>query len=68
MGIFPKVTLEDTVVIDQIVSIHYFEYAKDFVFQGEKHDFWEFLYVDKGQAEVMADTDGYKLEEGDIIF
>lgn len=68
MGNYPKVTLKNTIEIDQIVSIHYFEYAKDFVFKGEKHAFWEFLYVDKGQAEVMADTEGYKLEEGDIIF
>ncbi|NMA94975.1 MAG: AraC family transcriptional regulator [Clostridiales bacterium] len=67
-GNFPKVALENIIDIEKVVSIHYFEYAKDFVFQGEKHDFWEFLYVDKGQAEVMADTDGYKLEEGDIIF
>lgn len=68
MGNYPKVTLKNTIEIEQIVSIHYFEYAKDFVFKGEKHNFWEFLYVDKGQAEVMADTEGYKLEEGDIIF
>ena len=62
------IELENTIEIEKIVSIYYFEYAKDFVFKGEKHDFWEFLYVDKGQAEVMADTEGYKLEEGDIIF
>ncbi len=67
-GVYPFVELEDTIEIEEIVSIHYFEYAKDFVFNGEKHNFWEFLYVDKGQAEVMADTEGYKLEEGDIIF
>jgi AraC-like DNA-binding protein len=67
-ALYPTIELENTIEIDKIVSIYYFEYAKDFVFQGEKHDFWEFLYVDKGQAEVMADTEGYKLEEGDIIF
>ena len=66
--LYPLIQLENTIEIEKIVSIYYFEYAKDFVFQGEKHDFWEFLYVDKGQAEVMADTEGYKLEEGDIIF
>ncbi len=67
-AIYPMIELENTIEIEKIVSIYYFEYAKDFVFKGEKHDFWEFLYVDKGQAEVMADTEGYKLEEGDIIF
>lgn len=66
--LYPTIELEKTIEIEKIVTIYYFEYAKDFVFQGERHDFWEFLYVDKGQAEVMADTEGYKLEEGDIIF
>jgi len=65
---YPKITLNKVIEIDQIVSLFYFEYAKDFVFQGESHDFWEFLYVDKGQAEVMADTEGYQLEQGEIIF
>ena len=26
--------------IESIVTIHYFEYMKNFVFQGESHDFW----------------------------
>jgi len=65
---YPKINLDKVIEIEQIVSLFYFEYAKDFVFQGESHDFWEFLYVDKGQAEVMADTEGYQLEQGEIIF
>lgn len=65
---FPRIKLEKVIEIERIVSLFYFEYAKDFVFPGESHDFWEFLYVDKGQAEVMADTEGYQLEQGEIIF
>ncbi len=65
---FVKILLHEEFQINRIITLHYFEFAKDFVFEGEKHDFWEFLYVDKGEAEVMADTDGYKLKQGDIIF
>ena len=65
---FVKVVLNEEFQIHRIVSLHYFEFAKDFVAEGEKHDFWEFLYVDKGEAEIMADTTGYKLKQGDIIF
>lgn len=54
--------------INTLYSLFYFERSKDYVFEGECHDFWEFLYVDKGEVEVMADTEGYKLEQGDIIF
>lgn len=65
---FVKTVLEQEFQISEIISLHYFEFAKDFLYEGEKHDFWEFLYVDKGEAEVMADTVGYKLKQGDIIF
>ena len=54
--------------VDAIVTVHYFEYAKNYVFEGEKHKFWELLYVDKGEVEVMADSTGYRLRQGDIIF
>lgn len=65
---FSKTVLKEELQIKRIVSLHYFEFAKDFIFDGENHDFWEFLYVDKGEAEVMADESGYKLKQGDIIF
>lgn len=54
--------------IDAIVTVHYFEYMNDFVFAGESHDFWEFLYVDKGKVSVQADDRQYTLTAGDIIF
>lgn len=63
-----KTKLEDVFDIKRIVSIHYFEYSKNYVYEGEKHNFWEFLYVDKGEVEVMADTTGFKLKQGEIIF
>lgn len=63
-----KTNIELVINIDKIVTIHYFEFACDYIFRGEKHDFWEFLYVDKGEVEVMADTKGYRLTQGDIIF
>lgn len=54
--------------ISQIVTIHYFEYGKDFIFDGESHDFWEFLCVDKGEAIVTADQHIHNLKNGSIIF
>lgn len=54
--------------IHEIITVHYFEYMKDFVFSGESHDFWEFLYVDKGEITVQANQSIYHLEAGDVIF
>ena len=45
---YVKTQLKREITIPAIVTIHYFEYMKDFAFKGESHDFWEFLYVDKG--------------------
>ena len=60
--------LQRELVIDAVVTIHYFEYMRDFVFPGESHDFWEFLYVDKGTVLVTAGERDYKLGTGEIIF
>ena len=54
--------------IEEIITIHYFEYARNFVFRGEAHDFWEFLYVDSGSVEIGADEKSYILKAGDLIF
>ena len=65
---FYKYPLSKLFDIPQIVTIHYFEYGKDFVFEGESHDFWEFLCVDKGEAIVTAHQQVHVLQKGDIIF
>lgn len=54
--------------IKHVVTVHYFVYPKNFSFAGESHDFWEFLYVDKGEVDVVAGTKGYRLRQGQIIF
>lgn len=61
-------TLKREIDIRSIITIHYFEYMRDFVFHGEKHDFWEFLYIDKGSVSVKADNTVLQLNAGDIIF
>lgn len=54
---YVKTQLKREITIPAIVTIHYFEYMKDFAFKGESHDFWEFLYVDKGNILVRAADD-----------
>jgi len=65
---FARTKLQEPFPVKQLMSFHYFEFSKDFAFEGEKHDFWEFVYVDKGELEVFADTEGYRLKQGDMIF
>ena len=65
---FKSLELIEDVKIDSIITIHYFEYMSDYSFPGERHDFWEFLCVDKGEVEVTADGKAYTLKKGEIIF
>lgn len=65
---YKSITLHEDFRIDQIVTVHYFEYTSDFKFDGESHDFWEFLCVDKGEVSVMSDSHKISLKKGDIIF
>ncbi len=54
--------------LNALISVHYFEYPSTFLFEGEAHDFWEFLYVDKGEVEVFSASARHVLKQGQIIF
>ena len=53
-----KTKLKRSIDIDAIITLHYFEYMKNFEFKGESHNFWEFLYVDKGTVASVLMTPG----------
>ena len=56
------------ITVDALYSVHYFEYSSDYSFAGERHDFWELLYVDKGELTVTAGEKQLELVSGQIIF
>ena len=65
---FVKTTLRQEIKIDKIITIHYFEYDKNYKFAGESHGFWELLYVDKGEVDAVAGEEVRKLKQGQMIF
>ncbi len=62
------VNLKSSISIGKIYSIHYFEYMNDFSFEGEAHNFWEFICVDKGEVGVTAGRNFSVLKKRDILF
>ena len=54
--------------VNEIITVHYFEYEKDYFFIGEKHDFWELVYVDKGEIEIDMGDEKRSLTQGNIAF
>lgn len=54
--------------ITHIINILYYKFPKNFVFDGETHDFWEFIYVDKGEVVITAGDFQYILKAGEMAF
>lgn len=65
---FKSLELKQEILINKIVTIHYFEYMSDYSFPGERHDFWEFLCVDKGEVNIIAGDKPHTLTKGQIVF
>lgn len=61
---YVETTMKKALEISSIVSIHYFEYAKDFTFSGEFHDFWEMVYADKEELLITAGAHEILLPSG----
>ena len=60
--------LKETICIKELYTVHYFEYSKNYSYGGESHDFWEFVYVDKGEIIITADDKDYRLTSGQVFF
>lgn len=60
--------LQEVIRIDSIISIHYFEFVSGFIYDGERHDFWELVYADKGETEIITQNQRFTLKQGEIIF
>ena len=62
------IAVTQQIKIDRIYTIFEDFYPLDFDFKGESHDFWECLYVSKGEVCVSGDERVYNLSQGEIIF
>ena len=65
---YKNVRLSSTICINNLYTIHYFEYMNTFSFIGERHDFWEFCYADKGEVGITAENNYMILKKGEIVF
>ncbi len=65
---YVKTKLNSLINISKIVTIHYYEFDRSFVYSGESHDFWEMVYVDKGNVEIKRDEECIILKQGEIVF
>lgn len=63
-----KHKIANLISITKIVTIHYYEFNKNFCYDGESHNFWELVYVDAGNVRIKAGSNEFHLKQGEIIF
>lgn len=54
--------------IEKIIALFYMELSKNFYYEGESHDFWEMVYIDKGEMLCTADKNRFILKSGEMTF
>ena len=68
MSNYIKHKLENLIVVNKIITLYYFKFDKDFVFNEESHDFWEVVVALKEDIVCTSDDERTILKEGEILF
>lgn len=65
---FSSVKLESKFNVQKLFSYYIVKYDSNYRFVGEQHNFWEFVFVEKGKIGVTADNRCYELSENSVVF
>jgi len=53
--------------VSAIVNVHFFEFAKEFYTQSDRHPFSELLYVESGSITVRSEDYNGELKKGEML-
>lgn len=65
---FIRYSFDKVINVTKLITIFYMEFSKDFGYDGEQHDFWEMVYIDRGEAICTANTRQFVLKGGELTF
>ncbi len=65
---FTRIGFDRVINIEKLITIFYMEFSKNFSYEGERHDFWEMVYIDKGEMVCTADKNRFVLKSGEMTF
>ena len=65
---YTRQSFEKLFNVENIITLFYMEMSKNFHYDGESHDFWEMVYIDKGQMICTADKNRFLLKSGEMVF
>lgn len=63
-----NISIKQELNIDNIISIRYFKSANDFTFEEVSYDFWECLFVMKGEVTAVRDSVTLTLKKDTVLF
>lgn len=61
------IPLSSEIRVTGLVSAFHTHFDSDFRYSGEKHDGWEFVYVESGRVRAKADDNVYILKSGEMV-
>ena len=65
---FNFLPLKKEIHVSDLISLFYAKSPKNYQFEGECHNFWELIYIDKGKMLITADENQYILKAGELAF
>ena len=64
---FVKKNLNETITINGIVNVHFFEFIKDYQTINDKHPFYELVFVSSGKLTINSEDFSGDLEKNKLI-
>jgi len=65
---FTKIEFSNSFSAKSLTTLFYMEIPKDFSYGGESHNFWEMVYIDKGEMICTAGKKQFILKSGELTF
>lgn len=65
---YVKIPLQKTVNVTKIVTLLSYDLSPDYKNSGETHDFWELIYVERGEISYRRGSETCRLKSGEIAF
>lgn len=65
---FTRLQFDTVFNIESVITLFYMEFKKSFRYNGESHNFWEMVYIDKGEMICTAGKNRFTLKSGEITF
>ena len=65
---FIRYSFDKVLNVEKLITVFYMEFSRDFVYNGERHNFWEMVYIDRGEVLCTADKRRFVLKGGELTF